>query len=224
MGRIPLEHGVGGLPYFIISTKKGNFKFLIDCGSNSHMLSPDCAKKSSFTPYQVPPEKIKGINGLSTINEMIDIPLFAPAFQDSLTFVIMEFHPYFDGLIGTHFLLNPRIKLLLHEKRMEILHENKKISHIPLLFYYPSVVTRGSMLSHQSQNPPEKFRTDHLNDEERKQLMWTLNEIPVVFHDPDQKLTCTTVVQCDINTTDDLPVYQSHTRILPRIVKKLSSR
>ena len=29
-----------------------------------------------------------------------------------------------------------------------------------------------------------------------------------MFHDPDNRLTCTTVIECDIRTTDDLPVYQ----------------
>lgn len=201
--------GIGGLPYFEIPVGPKKLKFLIDCGSNSHMISPECVSLFKIKPYKIPPENIKGINGISTVTQMINLPLFCPIFKESLSFVVMKFHPFFDGIIGTQFLLNPKIKLLLHEKKLSILRDDRKFSIIPLLFYQPEKPVRRSMLgSLDSSSLSEKIRTDHLTEFEREELLKTLNGIPTVFHDPDKKLSCTTVVQCDINTTDDLPVYQ----------------
>ena len=52
------------------------------------------------------------------------------------------------------------------------------------------------------------FRMSHLSEHERNLLESVLNNSKAVFYEPNTKLTCTTKVECSINTTDDVPVHQ----------------
>ena len=53
-----------------------------------------------------------------------------------------------------------------------------------------------------------KLRTDHLTNLEKEALLAVLKDTEGVFHNQDDKLTCTTNIECEIRTTDDLPIYK----------------
>lgn len=197
---------IGSLPYFSIPTPHGMLNILVDSGSNSNMISPIWAERSIYLPYDTHPEPLKGIGGSCFVSKMIDIPLFAPALKDELQFIIKDFHPFFQGIIGTHVLLHPRVKLSLHEKRMEITGEDGKSFFVPLNFHTPTPTARTHWVNHASIS--SKIATDHMNEQELKLVSEVLYDLSSVFHDPDNKLTCTTVVQCEINTVDEVPAYQ----------------
>ena len=52
------------------------------------------------------------------------------------------------------------------------------------------------------------FRTSHLSSSEKDKLLEVLQRHETAFYKPDESLTCSTVVECAINTTDDVPVHQ----------------
>lgn len=200
-----LDGRLGPLPYFIIPTKHGDMRFLIDCASNTHILSTRWTNRVRKDLLRVVrPETITGVTGSSTIDQTLDIPLFSPMYKKPLTFHLLDFHSFFDGLVGTEFLLNPKVRLLLHEAKLRIMTERDKYVDIPIHFYTPN----QSGKTCNALTMENKIRIDHLSQEEKELLVPALESVSHVFHDPDNKLTCTTKVECDIRTTDEIPVYQ----------------
>lgn len=72
---------------------------------------------------------------------------------------------------------------------------------IPILEYTHEIPSSNSL-----------FRTSHLTPVENKKLQVVLVNNKEVFHEPNTKLTCSTNVECSINTTDDIP---SHQKVYP---------
>lgn len=54
----------------------------------------------------------------------------------------------------------------------------------------------------------DKIIISHLNQTERSVLLPILENLKQDFHIQNQKLSCTNNVECEIRTTDDIPVYQ----------------
>lgn len=156
------------------------------------------ALTSSFPINQKCREPLHGIGGEVCLQETVDIPIFYPYHPSPIAFYPLDFHPYFDGLIGTKILLNEQFDLDLKNRKLLINH----VHTFPIKFYHPTA--RPRMVNHLESS----IRTEHLLNDERNDLTKLLEKFPDVFHNPDQSLTCMTNVKCAIRTTDDHPVYQ----------------
>lgn len=124
------------LPYLKLlhpRTKKP-LKILIDTGANKNIIAPDvieCVQKVSDTP-------IKNICGSHTINEKGKIDLFN-GISKPLSFYILKFHYFFDGLIGSETLakLNAQIK-----------YENETIKLMDKQFSYSKFYPATQLYNH----------------------------------------------------------------------------
>ena len=110
--------------------------------------------------------------------------------------MLHKFHPFFYGIIGTGILNALHANIDFLNKTMT-LHMNNEHLEIPLYEYSPTNHSSNSV-----------FRTSHLSKDEQIQLKSVLADTQEVFHEPSRKLTCSTNVECTINTTDDIPVHQ----------------
>lgn len=192
-----------GLPYIIIPTNKGNLKFLVDCGANVNLISKKWANSANQPLEKIKPKTVHGVTGKSTINEKISLDIFQPMRGEKYEFFVFDFHTFFDGLIGTGIIFNKAFNLVSAENALQIKGTGSKIFKIKLNFYNPKPTPRANYL-----NLETTVRTKHLTAEEKNKLLIILNSVNKVFHNPDDRLTCTTNVKCQIRTTDDYPVYQ----------------
>lgn len=190
------------LPYIEVPTSKGIIKMLIDCGANVNVISKKWAISSGMPINTIREQNIKGVTGTEKIKECVSLKIFHPLLKKSYNFLVLDFHPFFDGIIGTEILFGDKFNLISAEKVLEIKCDSGNIQNIPLKFYKPVPRPR------QTINMLEKIRTSHLTPIEQRSLFPILNSCPEVFHCPDNSLTCTTNVECTIRTEDDIPVYQ----------------
>lgn len=191
------------LPYIIVPTSKGEMKLLVDCGANLSLISKKWAYNSGKPIHKIPVESIRGVTGKSTVTESINLSLFSPIRNKPETFLIFDFHTFFDGLIGTNILLGEHYNLISKSRTFQVFGDHE-ILNIPLHFYVPQ--TNPRKINHVNIN--SDFRLSHLSYDEKQALLPILNSVKHVFHHPDNRLTCTTNVECSIRTVDDLPIYQ----------------
>lgn len=196
--RVEPELVIPTLPYIYLKTNIGEFPFLIDTGANVNMIDPKLAYSYKISrPYEFKANNISSANGNFNATSAIDINFFHPKINHSAQFLLHKFHPFFKGIIGTGILtaLNAQIDM---ENNFICLKKGAGKLKIPLLVHAPETNRTLNSL----------FRTDHLPTEKSKKLHDMLNTHSDIFHQPDQKLTCSTNVECTINTKDDIPVHQ----------------
>lgn len=97
-------------------------KILIDSGANKNIIAPGILEKSNV----ISDTQIKNVCGTSKVTEKGKIDLFSGTFKP-LTFYVMKFHKFFDGLIGSETLA----KLKAH-----INYENATITLLDKQFSY----------------------------------------------------------------------------------------
>lgn len=199
---------IRSLPYIEIPTSKGSIKMLIDCGANVNVISKKWALSSGIPIETIRALNIRGVTGSEKVKQGIKLNLFQPLLSENFMFLVFDFHPFFDGILGTEILFENKFNLITAEKILQVKCDSGKLKTIPLKFYTPVPTERQSVNKAEAPNILEKIRISHLNETERNSLIPILNNLKEVFHDPDNKLTCTTNVECEIRTTDDLPIYQ----------------
>lgn len=199
---------IKALPYIEVPTSKGVIKMLIDCGANVNVISKKWAFSSGTTIYPIREQNVRGVTGSEKIENCVKLNIFQPLVQRNFKFLVLDFHPFFDGIIGTEILFGKRFNLITAQKALEVKCDSGKLKIIPLKFYNPTPAPRGSINKAETINILEKIRISHLNEKERNSLIPIIRNTKEVFHNPDNKLTCTTNVECEIRTTDDIPIYQ----------------
>lgn len=191
------------LPYIKIPTSKGTIKLLVDCGANINVISKKWALSSGKQIFKIPKQIIKGVTGNNYISEVVRLSFFAPYVDTDFEFSIFDFHPFFDGIIGTGIIFNKKINLNSRQAILQAFGQNKTLN-IPINFYTPQPVTRKI----NTMTADEKLRLDHLNTQERRGLLVILEDFKEIFHNPNSTLSCATDIKCDIRTVDDIPIYQ----------------
>lgn len=202
------EPEIKALPYIEVPTSKGTIKMLIDCGANVNVISKKWAFCSGTPIHSIREQNVKGVTGSEKIREGIKLRIFQPLVQKDFNFLVFDFHPFFDGIIGTEIIFGKRFNLISAQKTLEIKCDSGHLKIIPLKFYNPTPSPRKSIHNTEAINILEKIRISHLDDNERNSLIPVIEKSKEVFHNPDNKLTCTTNVECEIRTTDDIPIYQ----------------
>lgn len=200
---VRLKTKISPLPYIKVPTTKGEMKLLIDCGANVNLISKKWAYNSGKKIFKIPDESVKGVTGKSVISEMVYLSLFEPVRNESSEFLVFDFHTFFDGLIGTELIFGKFFNLISNSSVLQVFG-NEVTLNIPLHFYYPFPNPRK--INHINVTPD--IRTSHLSEEEKNALLPVVNSIRQVFHNPDNRLSCTTNVECHIRTEDDIPIYQ----------------
>lgn len=211
------------MPYINLKTTIGEFPFLVDTGANINLIHPLLAENYSLAkPYQFIANDIGSANGKFNANTAIDIEFFRPKINYQAQFLLRDFHPFFHGIIGTGILNALNAKIDLGNSTLHLNKDNETLT-IPLLQYSPERTITKTFNNLPQQNPlneaqvtcqsnhtkPEHtFRTSHLSVNEKEQLLSVLNRHGEAFHKPDSNLTCSTVVECSINTVDDIPIHQ----------------
>lgn len=224
-----MEPRVVGMPYIWLKTTIGKFPFLVDTGANINIISPRLAYSFKYSkPYNLNARNISCANGTFTTSSAIDINFFSPKIDHTAQFILHKFHNFFEGIIGTNMLNILEAIVDLGNKNLTLRLNEQKLT-IPLQFYIPQRQTSNSLTEmtpdtsivdrteskrteHDLHNnnvfDSSSFRTSHLSDDQNKKLLNILQMHESVFHKPDDKLTCSTVIECSINTTDDIPVHQ----------------
>lgn len=209
------------MPYINLKTNIGDFPFLIDTGANINLIHPMLANNYSLSkPYYFMANNIGSANGKFNADKAIDINFFHPKINHCAQFLLHDFHPFFHGIIGTGILnaLNAKIDF---GSGMLQLNKDDETLNVPLIQYSPEHPITKTVSNLPQQNLPHEivchsnhtepnhtFRTSHLTLDEKEQLLSVLNRHEEAFHKPDSKLSCSTVVECSINTVDDTPIHQ----------------
>lgn len=200
---VRLKAKISPLPYIRVPTTKGEMKILIDCGANVNLISRKWACQSGKHIFKIPNEPVKGVTGKSVISEMVHLSLFKPVINEPAEFLIFDFHTFFDGLIGTELIFGEKFNLISNASIFQV-YGDRNTLNIPLHFYFPSPNPRK--INHI--NVMSDIRTEHLSEEERNALIPIIKSTKQVFHNPDNRLSCTTNVDCHIRTEDEIPIYQ----------------
>lgn len=207
------------LPYINFKTTIGNFPFLIDTGANINLIDPKLAWSCKISqPYDFKAEQITSANGKFNATSAIDLNFFYPKINYKAQFLLHKFHPFFHGIIGSGILKALNATIDFKNKILTLCLRNEKLS-IPLSEYHPVNCSSNSALRNTYISDPKNdkglhndesqlFRTSHLSPTESEKLLKVLKANDTVFHKPERKLTCSTVVECSINTVDDIPVHQ----------------
>lgn len=162
------------------------------------MIEPKLAYSCKIAkPYDFKANDISSANGMFNATSAIDINFFYPKINHTAQFLLHKFHPFFKGIIGTGILTSLNAKIDLGNNTLHLSKEDENLN-IPLLVHRPE----------NNRTTNSLFRTDHLPADKSKKLHEMLNAHHDIFHLPNQKLTCSTNVECAINTTDDIPVHQ----------------
>lgn len=202
------EPEIKALPYIEVPTSKGIIKMLIDCGANVNVISKKWAFSSGTTIYNIREQNVKGVTGSEKIEKCVKLNIFQPLLKQNFKFLVLDFHPFFDGIIGTEILFGKRFNLITAQKALEVKCDTGELKIIPLKFYNPTPAPRESIHKTETINILENIRTSHLSEKERSSLIPIISNSKEVFHDPDNRLSCTTNIECSIRTEDDIPIYQ----------------
>lgn len=178
-------------------------KLLIDCGANINIISKKWALTSGQQIFKIPRQTVKGVTGNNAISEVTYLPIFSPIVNHAFEFSIFDFHTFFDGIIGTGIIFNKYFNFVSNQGILQVFGMEKTLN-IPIHFYTPTPAPRKV----NSIIVSEKLRLAHLGEQEKSTLIPILEEYQEIFHNPNSTLSCVTNVNCDIRTTDDLPIYQ----------------
>lgn len=100
-----------------IKTSKGVLKFLIDSGSNRNYLS---RKHVNFERCRITnPTTVRNVSGTHTVNRFVEFNPF-PEIPNTFAqiFLIFDFHPFFDGLIGYETIKNWKTDIITSQDEL----------------------------------------------------------------------------------------------------------
>jgi hypothetical protein len=87
------------VPFIVVNSNNGPLKLLIDTGANKSFISPRNINLGNVYSMQKL-TTVKNIKGKFKITKCMKFNPFPEAFETDLTFLVFEFHDFFDGLIG----------------------------------------------------------------------------------------------------------------------------
>lgn len=144
------------LPYIEIPTTKGPIKMLVDSGANVNVISERWAFSSGIQIETIKEQNLRGVTGNQIVNKCIKLNLFRPLLNKSNTFLIMNFHPFFDGILGTEILFGTEFNFTSAERSFEVQCDSGKRKIIPLKFYTPIPSVRQSVNNQTMWKTPTK--------------------------------------------------------------------
>lgn len=113
---VQVKPKIRSLPYIEIPTSKGPIKMLIDCGANVNVISKKWALSSGIPIENIHALNIRGVTGSEKVKQGIKLNLFQPLLSENFKFLVFDFHPFFDGILGTVILFENRFNLITAEK------------------------------------------------------------------------------------------------------------
>lgn len=176
------------MPYFPYRTKNGNeLKFLIDTGSNKNYVNSKFIRNPfrNKTPFFV-----NSVGGVVKIENHSFIDIFDCG-TGKLKFYILPALETFDGIIGNDSLKSLNAIIYTWRSYITILNDIK----------FPLKELKVTEIHNIN------LRLNHLSREDGDEIKKILNKYPNVFANPNKKLTYSTVVQAEIKTNNDNPVY-----------------
>ena len=168
--------------------KNGNeLKFLIDTGSNKNYINGKFIRNplKNQKPFHV-----KSVGGIVSIETHSFIDIFNCGIG-KLEFYILPGLETFDGIIGNDTLKSLNAVIYTWRSYLTILDGKK----------FPLKELQIDEINNMN------LRLNHLNPEDEKEVRNILDDHPNLFADPNKKLTYSTIVQAEINTSSDSPVY-----------------
>lgn len=187
---------------------------------------------------KIEPITIKTLQHRITLYEKAIIPTFEEfgTNLERIEFYIIKFHEFYDGLIGNDLLRAMKAKICFKTNTIR-LGENK----IPLYIksdeeklddennYIKELHKNGIMnteinsmeFNFVSNSKPinDQIRTEHLNSEERSQLLHVINKYRDIFYHENEKLSFTSAIKHRIRTTNNAPIFSKSYRY-PYVHKK----
>lgn len=168
--------------------ENGNeLKFLIDTGSNKNYVKPIYIRNPIENERKF---FANSVGGRVEITHHTYIDIFH-CDTGKLKFYLLPGLETFDGIIGNDTLKN--LNAIIYTEG----------SYFTLLDYVKFPLRQLNITTSDNNN----LRLSHLTPEDEEIIMDIANDHPNLFADPDRKLTFSTVVQAEINTKDDSPVY-----------------
>lgn len=189
---------ISELPYILHPIT--NQKILIDTASTKSFINPNLAMKLYTKNIVNDPFQISTIHGKSTENYSMS-NVFPEIFQTNieLKFYLFKFHKHFDWLLGMDNL--KKLNAIISLKDHSLILPNYKFR----IFYRQTTPNYCNV--EDQQIDLSKFRTDHLNIEERDALTKLIYEYSEIFQQDELPLTFTNRIKHHIKTTDEHPIY-----------------
>lgn len=158
----------------------------------------------------MPSIKIQTANNDLHLDKIINVPFFT-CFQQRVKLYLHKFHKYFHGLIGTDYLNKLQANIDLANKRLTLSDgfTTKKF----ILHTYEEKKRANTVI-----------RDEHLDEETRTKLKNLLKEFPEIFKKPENKLSFTTKVLCEIQTTTEDSIYSKSYPYPPEYKKEVEKQ
>lgn len=141
------------LPYITCSNPKlkTTLKLLLDTGANKNILKPGIIPKPKTTTNT----RIKNITGIHSINKKGKINLLGHNLPPQ-TYYEINFHDFFDGILGSEYLAKTKSKINYNENCITI-----GDTTIPFDKYYPSSKTVHHTVTIDTENNGDWFVPDY---------------------------------------------------------------
>lgn len=174
---------------------------MIDTGSSVSLIRPGILKNQIRV---VEPTTITTASGQIVLDSKQDI--FDEKFENRLEFYVHDFSKNYDGLIGYDSLVKLKAEINLRKQTIKL---NKSIYKFVEedLDEYNNLIKNFCINKLEEEQTDGKFRTSHLNNEEKTQLEKLLNKYKSLFHSDNDKLTFTNVIKHKIVTKHENPIY-----------------
>lgn len=156
-----------------------------------------------------------------------------PAFKefgtelDTIEFYVTDFHEYYDGLIGNDLLrpLKARIcyesdTIKIGENTLQLIvrskdqykenieqEENNYVNELHKNGIIEDPLNIELNFASNSQPLKSQIRIDHLNSEEKTQLLPIINKYHDIFYQENKKLSFTSAIKHSIRTTTNIPIF-----------------
>lgn len=121
------------IPYITFNTSKGELKLLIDSGSNRNYLA---RKHVNFEKCRITqPTTVRNVSGSHVIDRFVEFNPFPNIPNTSKQiFLVFDFHPFFDGLIGYETLKNLKADIITSLNKLRF-----PSGEVPMKRKYPVV-------------------------------------------------------------------------------------
>lgn len=107
-----------------------------------------------------------------------------------------NFHKKFNVLLGLPAILKLKINLNFNNNSVTILNKPFKLEYF-----------RSNKTTNFNEQDDTKIRIDHLNNEEKRELLKVIKEFDCIFPKPNEILTHSSTIKHEIKTTDEIPTY-----------------
>lgn len=166
---------------------------LVDTGSSINLISKDYVynNKSKFKIYK---EKFTftTATGKHSGNEYIILNIE----NQGIKCYLHNFHKQFNVLLGIPAIT--QLKIILN-------FSNNSIKIFNKLFRLQYFETKNTINSNEINET--KIRLEHLNEEEKREIIKVIKEFSCIFPKENDVLTHTSTIKHEIKTTDEIPTY-----------------